>query len=168
MTSLNLYVAICKDRDTSHARDTGHARHWMLVMVEEGSSSQATWYHCTGGPTQGKPYSVVIEQKPFDSKGIEKYHPIGEISSKNKIKAAAQRIPGLFCQRWVVNVLGDLEKRGIVPEGTWSDWYVAMEVDPYSDDGAPCGSSPSSDGDCTDSSSIHNSSSNHSKTTQTA
>ncbi|KAF5231140.1 hypothetical protein FAUST_9446 [Fusarium austroamericanum] len=145
MSSPNLYVAFCKDRGT------GNPRHWILVMAEEGSSSQTTWYHSTGGPTQDKPYSVVIEQKPFDSRGIEKYHLIGEISpkDKNKIKAAAQRTPAMRCQRWVVNVIEDLEKRSIVPEGTWSNWHVSIEVAPYSGDGAPGGSSVNSDGDCT-------------------
>ncbi|GKU11777.1 hypothetical protein FLAG1_02368 [Fusarium langsethiae] len=147
MTSLNIYVATCKDRGT------GGARHWILIMAEEGSS-QATWYHSTRGPTQGKPYSVVIKQKRPNSHGIGKRDFIGQISSKdkNKIKSAAQRTPGLFCQRWVVNVIGDLEKRGVIPQGTWSDWYGATEVDPYSDDGASvCGSS--TDGDCSGSSS---------------
>jgi hypothetical protein len=107
------------------------------MMAEEGSS-QATWYHSTGGPTQGKAYSMVIEQKRFNSHGVERHVFIGQIASKdeNKLKAAAQRTPGLFCQRWVVNVLGDLEKRNIVPQGTYANWYAAMEVDPFSNDGA--------------------------------
>ncbi|KAG8672457.1 hypothetical protein FPOAC2_05847 [Fusarium poae] len=151
MSSQNLYVATCKDRGT------GGARHWILIMAEEGYL-QATWYHSTGGPTQGKPYSAVIENKRFRSHGIEKCDFIGQISSKdkNKIKSAAQRTPARFCQRWVVNVLGALEKRGIVPEGTWSDWLAAMEVDPYSEDGAPVCES-SSDDDGSDFSSINSS-----------
>ncbi|CEI61867.1 hypothetical protein FVEN_g2923 [Fusarium venenatum] len=101
-------------------------------MAEEGSS-QATWYHSTGGPTQGKHYTVVIENKRFNSHEIEKCHLIGEISpkDKNKIKSTAQRTSALRCQRWVVNVLEDLEKRGIVPLGTASDWDAATEDSPY-------------------------------------
>ncbi|KAM0501066.1 hypothetical protein ACHAP8_004793 [Fusarium lateritium] len=142
MSPLNLYVAICKDRGT------GGPRHWILVMAEEGSS-QATWYHSTGGPTQGKPYTVEIENKRFNSHGIEKCHLIGEISpkDKNKIKSAAQRAPTLRCQRWVVNVLEDLEKRGIVAPGPASVWGAAIEDSPYTDDGVLVCDESSSDDD---------------------
>ena len=47
-----------------------------------------------------------------------------------------------------MNVLEDLEKQGIVPEGACSKWNEAMETDPFSGDGAPSKKS-SGDGDAT-------------------
>ncbi|KAM0350589.1 hypothetical protein ACHAPU_003073 [Fusarium lateritium] len=130
MDSYVMWLAICKDRGT------GGNRHWIL-MLSEGDSNRATWYHSTGGPTQGKPYKVCIDRKRLDSHGVDTHHRICEISAKdkNKVKAAAHRAPAKRCQRWVVEVLGDLEKREIVPEGTWELWSKAIEADPISDDG---------------------------------
>ncbi|RGP76722.1 hypothetical protein FLONG3_5162 [Fusarium longipes] len=122
MPSLNLYIAICK------RRETGDPRHWILVMREEGSN-ESIRYHSTGGPTKGMDYSVAIESKPFESRGIEKHHFICPITykDKNKIKAVAKRIPGMNCQEWVVNVLRELEMRKIVPLGTSTEWRATME-----------------------------------------
>jgi hypothetical protein len=137
MDSFDMWLAVCKDRGT------GGARHWILILSEEGSD-RATWYHSTGGPTQGKPYKVDIDSKRLRSHCIEKRHFVGKVTikDKNKVESAVQRAPAKFCQRWVVDVLGDLEKRCIVPEGTWEQWNGAMEFDPFSDDG---GSSIQSD-----------------------
>ncbi|KAK4235057.1 hypothetical protein C8A03DRAFT_37115 [Achaetomium macrosporum] len=132
MSDLQLVVAICK------ARGDGGARHWILMLAEDNAES-ATWYHSTGGPTQGKPYSVEIAMKRFRSQGVDKHYKIATIPAKekNKVKAAVQNTTAKFCQRWVVDVLASLEKKTLVPQGTADTWYKAMEVDPYSDDGAP-------------------------------
>ncbi|KAF4998913.1 hypothetical protein FGRMN_2844 [Fusarium graminum] len=126
MDSFVMWVAICKDQGRA-------ARHWIL-MLSEGDSNRATWYHSTGGPTQGKPYQVSIDTKRLDSHGVEFHHRVCKISAKdkNKVKAAAYRAPAKSCQMWFVDVLGDLEKRGIVPEGTWEHWNGAMEIRPTS------------------------------------
>jgi hypothetical protein len=130
MASFDMWLAVCKDRGT------GGPRHWMLMLAEEGSD-QATWYHSTGGPAQGKSYKVDINTKRLYNHGVECHHFLGKIAAKdkNKVKSAVQRAPARFYQRWVVDVLGDLEKRSLVPEGTWEQWNGAMEVDPFSDDG---------------------------------
>jgi hypothetical protein len=131
MADLQLVLAICKKRP-------GDARHWILMLAEEGAE-QATWYHLEGGPTQGRPYELDIKVKRFRSHGVDKHYPIARIAAKdkNKVKAAAQNTPLKFCQRWVVDVLYTLELKGLVPQGTYQTWYHAMEVDPYSDNGAP-------------------------------
>ncbi|KAJ4319274.1 hypothetical protein N0V84_006465 [Fusarium piperis] len=132
MAPLHLWLAIC------HARDEGSARHWILILAEEGAHN-GTWYHSTGGPTMNKPYKVEIQTKRVNSHGIDSHHSIAEISDKhkNKVKAAVQAISPKFCQRWTVDVLAELERKGLVPNGTSANWYLAMENDPYSDDGAP-------------------------------
>ncbi|KAK8043482.1 hypothetical protein PG993_005912 [Apiospora rasikravindrae] len=108
-------------------------------MLGEEGAQNGTWYHATSGPTQNKPYKLEIQTKRLNSHGIETIHPITQIDpgNKNKLKASVQKTPPRFCQRWVVEVLRDLENKKLVPEGTSAGWYGAMEVDPYSSDGAP-------------------------------
>ncbi|RSL80473.1 hypothetical protein CDV31_017121 [Fusarium ambrosium] len=132
MAPLNLWLAICK------ARREGGARHWMLILAAKDAEN-GTWYHCSGGPTLNKPYTVEIVTKRVNSHGIESLYPIGEISDKdkNKVKSTVQNTSPKFCQRWVVDVLADLERKGLVVAETSNTWYMAMENDPYSNDGAP-------------------------------
>ena len=132
MATLQLWLAICKKRPD------GGARHWILMLGEEDAAN-CTWYHSTGGPTQNKSYKVEIQTKRFQSLGVESHHFIGDIAAKDvkKVKASVQKQPAKFCQRWAVDVLGDLEKKGLVAGDTSATWAAAMEVDPYSNDGAP-------------------------------
>jgi hypothetical protein len=144
MSTLNLHLAISKERGQ------GQPRHWILMLAEE-NATHAIFHHVTGGPMHGKPYEVVIEPKRVDSHGIEKRYLIAQVLKKDrqKVKAAVRQAPPLFCQRWILNVLEDLEKQGIVPEETSSKWNEALETDPFSEDGAPSKKS-SGDGDATD------------------
>ncbi|KAF9769793.1 hypothetical protein IL306_012755 [Fusarium sp. DS 682] len=132
MSALNLHLAISKDRDQ------GFPRHWVLILAEE-NATHGIFHHVTGGPIHDQPYQVVIEPKRIESHGIEKSHFIAKIpeKDKNKIKAAVQRAPPLFCQKWVLNVLEDLENRGVIPEGTLAQWNDAMEADPFSENDGP-------------------------------
>ncbi|CAG9941059.1 unnamed protein product [Clonostachys rosea f. rosea IK726] len=136
MAVLNLYLAICKD--------TGGARHWILILAEEGAQN-GTWYHVTGGPTQGRSYKLEIQTKRVNSHGIESHHLIGQINDKdkNKLKSSAQKATLRFCQRWAVDVLSDLEKKKLVAAETSNTWANYMENDPYSDDGVVASSSAS-------------------------
>lgn len=126
MVDLTLYIAVCK------LNATGGARHWILILAEEGARN-GTWYHSTGGPTQNKPYRTDIETKRVNSHGIESLYPIAQISDKdkNKVKASAQKYPAKFCQQWVIEVLADLERKGLIPAETTANWEDQMETDPY-------------------------------------
>ncbi|KAG9496147.1 hypothetical protein J7337_012726 [Fusarium musae] len=132
MSTLNLYLVISKERGQ------GQPRHWILMLAEE-NATHGIFYRITGGPMHGKPYEVTIEPKRVDSHGIEKRHLIAQVLEKHrqKIKAAVRQAPPLFCQRWILNVVEDLEKQGVVPKGTCSKWNEALETDPFSDNGAP-------------------------------
>ncbi|CVL07343.1 uncharacterized protein FPRN_13727 [Fusarium proliferatum] len=123
MGTLNLYLAVSKERGQ------GQPRHWILMLAEE-DATHAIFYHITGGPMRGKSYEV-----------LEK--------DRQKIKAAVRQAPPLFCQRWILNVFEDLEKQGVVPEGTCSKWNEALETDPFSGDGAPS-KKPLGNGDTAD------------------
>ncbi|KAF4956984.1 hypothetical protein FGADI_3396 [Fusarium gaditjirri] len=144
MRTLNLHLVISKERGQ------GQPRHWILMLAEE-NATYAIFHHVTGGPLHGKPYEVVIEPKRVESHGIEKRYLIAEVLEKDrqKVKAAVRQAPPLFCQRWIVNALKDLEKQGVVPEGPCSKWNEALETDPFSDDGATSKKS-SAEGDVTD------------------
>ena len=89
------------------------------MLVSQGSQ-RGVWYHSTGGPTQNKPYAVTIEaNKRIDSHGIQSTELIGTIlpGDVNKVKAAAQRVPAQQCQRYVVALVHELEKKGFVQHG---------------------------------------------------
>ncbi|KAL5586258.1 hypothetical protein FOBRF1_016128 [Fusarium oxysporum] len=143
MSTLNLHLAISKEQGQ------GQPRHWILMLAEE-NATRAIFYHTTGEPMHSKPYEVAIEPKLVESHGIDKRHLIAKVLEKDRqeVKAAVRQAPPLFCQRWSLNVLEDLEKQGIVPEGTCSNWKEAMETDPFSGDDAPSNKS-SGDGDAT-------------------
>lgn len=107
-------VLVChgKERGTKYP-------HWMLMLVSRGAQ-KGTWYHSIGGPTQNKPYEVAIQaQKRVDSQGISSTELIGSIMPKdvNKVKAAAQRVPAQQCQRYVVALVHELEKKGLAQKG---------------------------------------------------
>ncbi|KAF5989113.1 hypothetical protein FCOIX_150 [Fusarium coicis] len=94
MSSINLYLAISKERNQ------GQPRHWILMLAEE-NATHGIFYHITGGPMHGRPYEVVIEPKRVESHGIDKRHLIAQVLEKDrqKIKAAVRQTPPLFCQR---------------------------------------------------------------------
>jgi len=107
-------VLVCyeKERGTKYP-------HWMLMLVSQGGQ-RGTWYHSTGGPTQGTPYAVTIEaNKRLDSHGIQSTEQIGTIMPKdvNKVKAAAQRVQPQQCQRYVVHLVHGLEKKDLARAG---------------------------------------------------
>ncbi|KAM0244529.1 hypothetical protein ACHAP5_006211 [Fusarium lateritium] len=126
MSFFDGWLAVRKDRDTGH---------WTLMLSKEGSD-QATCYHSTGGPAKGKSYKVDISTNRLPNHGVE-WHPfVGKVleKDKNKVMSAVQSSPARFCQSRILDALADLEKRSLVPEGTWEHWNGAAEVDPISDD----------------------------------
>lgn len=131
MAKLGIWIAFGRRR----GRDP---LHWMILVAPQDNSGVATWYHVTGGPSQGTEYKVVIQNpKRFDSHGISEHHYVGELDEKDqkKLKASAQKIPAQRCQEWTVGVLGDLERKGLVAEGTAEHWFNQVEPSPYSTDG---------------------------------
>lgn len=128
---LGIYVAYGQRRGKA-------ALHWIILARPDGGMA-CTYYHVTGGPTQGTPYKIEIQDsKRFDSNGIASTHLVGNIkaSDRNKLKASCKNFQPMFCQRWVVEVLGDMERKGLLPSGTYTTWHSNMEVDPYSNNGA--------------------------------
>jgi hypothetical protein len=89
---LDIYVAFSNRRGNDPL-------HWILLLAHPGSD-RCTWYHVTGGPTQGRPYVPKIEaNKRTNSFGIATKQfisriPAGEI---NKVKAATQAVPLQRC-----------------------------------------------------------------------
>jgi hypothetical protein len=123
---LELYVAYGQRRGND-------ALHWIILAVPE-NSDRCTYYHVTGGPTQGTDYVLQIEaNKRVNSNGIASTEHIGTIekSDINKLKASAQKVTPQFCQSWAVEVLGDLERKSLVAKGTKETWQAKMERDPY-------------------------------------
>ncbi|KAI2631351.1 hypothetical protein GGS26DRAFT_591234 [Hypomontagnella submonticulosa] len=127
--TLELYVAICKEHTP------GANRHWILMLVPKGPQ-HGTWYHVTRRPNTNGSYELEIQMKPVNSFGIESHHYICSIEQKhiNKVKSSAQKIPLQRCQLWTVNVLEDLEKKSLVPQGTYNAWFEKVENNPRKND----------------------------------
>lgn len=103
--------------------------HWMLIL-RAPDDEFCTWYHVTGGPSQGTDYTLMIQgHKRFKSFGIASTTLIGTVpeTETNKIKAAAQAVPLQRCQRWTVAVLDKLEKKNLVPAGTSAKFEAQVE-----------------------------------------
>ncbi|KIH87816.1 hypothetical protein SPBR_05348 [Sporothrix brasiliensis 5110] len=123
MAKLQIWLAFGKRREEDPL-------HWILILALEGSAT-GTYYHVTGGPTQGRGYTLEIQDgKRVNSHGISAHYYIGEIDEKdrNKFKAAAQKVPKQRCQKWTVQVLKELEKKNLVASGTGDYWSTQVEA----------------------------------------
>ena len=130
MVKLNLWLAKGKRRGTDPL-------HWILILAAENAET-GTYYHVTGGPTQRTGYTLSIQSdKRFHSHGIGEHHFIGQIDERdrNRLKASTQKISPRRCQEWTVQVLRDLENKGLVSSGTGDYWNSKVEKSPYSTDG---------------------------------
>lgn len=99
-------------------------------MLVEQDAQTCTWYHVVGGPSQNRKYERKIQAgKRIDSHGISKKQWVSCIlgSELGKVKSAVDAVRLQPCQRWTVEVLGGLEKKGLVPPGTSSDYRAQME-----------------------------------------
>ena len=109
---IEVYVCYAHERGRS-------PRHWLLSLKSRGDPS-CTWIHSTGGPSQRKEYRYTVQaNKPFQSHGIASSDLIGTVSPRdvNKVLAAAKRTQPQQCQMYVVSVVAELEKRGLLPRG---------------------------------------------------
>ena len=127
MAKIKLWLAFGQRREN-------FGRHWCLILVGD-DPERGTYFHIQGGPSQSRKYEVVIQAKKlFHSSGFSEHHLIAEMDeeNRNKVKASAQEIPPERCQQWTVKVLGDLERKDLVPEGTHDHWLKQIEESPFS------------------------------------
>ena len=116
-----------------HRRKPNDALHWMIVTADQGSNT-ATFWHVTGGPTQGKAFTSQVQAgKRLDSNGIESKTHLGSFASGdlNKFKAAVKAVPlpgsGQNCQNYAVGILTNIEAKGFVPQGTAAHYQSQIE-----------------------------------------
>ena len=98
---------------------TQHHPHWLLSL-QSSNSTNCAWIHSTGGPSQNRNYECSIQAKEsVDSRGIAFTSFQGNISARDvdKVIAAAERIEPQQCQLYVVAVVAELEREGLLPEG---------------------------------------------------
>lgn len=103
--------------------------HWIFILAPPGSN-KCTWYHVKGGPTQGVPYTMKVEDnKRMDSFGIASMVKICTIPTleKRKVLAAANAVPLQRCQRWTAELLARLERKGLAPPGTGTHFAAQIE-----------------------------------------
>lgn len=93
--------------------------HWLLSLRSVGAK-ECTWIHSIGGPSQERDYECSIRaNKSLDSRSIASTSLQGTISSQDvdKVIAIAKRIQPQQCQMYVVAVVAELEKEGLLPRG---------------------------------------------------
>ncbi len=96
-----------------------HYPHWLLSL-QSTNATRCAWIHSTGGPTQERSYECSIRaNKAVDSRDIASTSFQGNISPRDvdKVIAAAKRIEPQQCQMYVVAVVAELEKEGLLPKG---------------------------------------------------
>ena len=97
----------------------GEYPHWLLSLQSPGVS-ECTWIHSTGGPSQGRAYECSIQaNKHTGSAGIASSSIQGYISPRDvsKVIEAAKGIEPQHCQMYVIAVVAELEKTGLLPQG---------------------------------------------------
>lgn len=107
-------IYVCYSPECAESRP-----HWLLSLQSVGSKG-CPWIHSTGGPTQERDYECRIQaKKSIDSHGIASISLQGTISSQDvdEVIAAAKRIEPQQCQMYVVAVVAELEKDGLLPQG---------------------------------------------------
>lgn len=130
-SSYNIWVAICKRRDPNAPI------HWMILMGHPGAD-RCTWFHSTGYPGN---YVVQIETgKRIDSWSFETKHFICRIpaSYREIVWDQAERIPAQSCQCWASYLLLRLERRHLVPCGTYEHWVHYHMTSRREDRGPGC------------------------------
>jgi len=125
--SLDIYVAFAPPRQ----RDGLPFAHWMLLVAISGSND-CTRYHtiCSGPPSlYAGNYSVEIQDYRLDGLGTSSKELVGRIREKDwdKVDKSARRIPVQNCQKWVCALLEDLERKGLITEGTGRKYYARTE-----------------------------------------
>lgn len=96
-----------------------HYPHWLLSL-RTPNATKCTWIHSIGGPSQNKNYECSIQAgKSVESRGIASTSFQGNISARDvsKVIAAAKRVEPQQCQMYVVAVIAELEKKGLLPQG---------------------------------------------------
>jgi len=110
--------------------------HWLIVLVHPGSD-RCMRLHCEGWPGR---WEVAIESnKRFESWWIETKFYIGRIPAEagTIVEEELKAIPPQSAQIWVLYALLCLEKRELVPVGTYEHWKSIHVGTPSDEDFGP-------------------------------
>lgn len=102
----------------SHER-SGDYPHWLLSLQSPGAET-LTWIHSIGGPSQNRDYECSIQDnESINSRSIASTSFQGNISGRDldRVIDAAMRVMPQQCQMYVVAVVAELEKTGLLPKG---------------------------------------------------
>lgn len=130
-TTFDIWLAICK---RTHPRNPIH---WMIMMGHPGSD-RCTRFHSTGYPGH---YEVQMDtDRRHDSWSIESKHFICRIPAAygDVVWQEAEAIPAQSCQCWASYLLLRLERRYMVPCGTYEHWVDYHMTSRREDKGPGC------------------------------
>jgi hypothetical protein len=115
--SYDLYLGMTDRKD--------QPEHWVMIIVIPGDD-YCTFYHSNHEWLAWPRYQLYTEpMKRFDHYKVVNRDRICSIreSDMNKFRQACRDIEPQHCQRYVIEVLKELERKGLVPQGT-GDSYI--------------------------------------------
>jgi hypothetical protein len=119
LTKLEIHLSICKPMDNGWV-------HWMIILRHPGDH-KCTYLHSTGAPFHR---SLSIEdEKRFDSWSIDqnKYITTIPVCRGARVVKEAKKVPLQSCQLWACYLLFRLERKELVPLGTFDHYMYHYE-----------------------------------------
>jgi hypothetical protein len=116
-------------------REHEEVRHWILLLVSPEEDT-CMYCHIVGDPGRGEGYRLEVQSNRIvNGTNISGFEIVGEIQERDKDEfiGAVVSIRPRFSQRWVVRVICELQRRQLLPSGTFESWLEKMEDDPYPD-----------------------------------
>ncbi|CAI7618181.1 unnamed protein product [Penicillium pancosmium] len=125
MNHYGLYLAFSRISDEANA-------HWMILLAHPGAD-RCIRFHCEGSP-------ALQSDTPFSRLGDGAYRRIDRkdlvcripIEAFDVVVTQAEATPVQSSAFWVLYLLFRLERKGLVPEETYTDWmthYLTQDWD---------------------------------------
>ncbi|KAL3459358.1 hypothetical protein BJX64DRAFT_291331 [Aspergillus heterothallicus] len=110
--------------------------HWML-MLRAPNAEKCTWFHSrTDYALSFRDYTAYIDENEFfEHRQIAVKEKIGTINFEDEavVREAAKSVSPVHCQRFIVNLIEQLELKRLIPKGNAARWKV--KVQPLVDEG---------------------------------
>ncbi|KAG8667650.1 hypothetical protein FPOAC2_12826 [Fusarium poae] len=107
---------------------------WAL-MFHDPFFGLAYRFRMAGGPSVGEPwrfeFAIGEIGEPNTFPTPSRRHFISMMPENQRICATARRTRGQFCQKWVIDVIRDLESQGLIPPGKGTQLSEFLETDQY-------------------------------------
>lgn len=105
-----------------------------LVMMGHPGAARCSRFHCEGWPGRWQP--AIESDKGFESWWIKSKYFVAQIPAEAGpiVEEQARRIPPQQAGLWACYLLLRLEKKGLIPEGTYQHWRGQLVINPDDED----------------------------------